>query len=60
MCDESGDIRATFFKEAVDKFYDVLQVDKVYNISEGQVSLPTMHFSLHYFEASGEPANNAF
>ena len=29
VCDESGELRCTCFKEGVDKFYDFLQVDKV-------------------------------
>ncbi|XP_059611665.1 replication protein A 70 kDa DNA-binding subunit [Phlebotomus argentipes] len=33
VVDESGEIRATAFREQVDKFYDMLQVDKVYLIS---------------------------
>jgi replication factor A1 len=50
MCDESGDIRATFFKEAVDKFYDVLQVDKVYLISKGQVKVANKQYSTKQYE----------
>lgn len=26
LCDESGEIRATAFRDAVDKYYDMLQV----------------------------------
>ncbi|CAL5058144.1 unnamed protein product [Urochloa decumbens] len=34
---EGGEIRAVCFKEAVDKFYDLIEVDKVYFISRGSV-----------------------
>ncbi|XP_062219115.1 replication protein A 70 kDa DNA-binding subunit C-like [Phragmites australis] len=34
---EGGEIRATCFKEAVDQFYDLIEVDKVYLISRGNV-----------------------
>lgn len=33
LCDESGEIRATAFKNECDKFYDMIQIDKVYYIS---------------------------
>jgi len=40
MLDSSGvDIRATFFKEAVDKFYTTLQVDQVYTFSGGRLKV---------------------
>lgn len=34
LVDESGEIRATGFNEAVDKFYDLLELDKVFYISK--------------------------
>lgn len=34
LCDESGEIRATAFQAQVDKYYDMLEVDKVYYISK--------------------------
>ncbi|KAL6634291.1 hypothetical protein ACP70R_026962 [Stipagrostis hirtigluma subsp. patula] len=34
---EGGEIRVTCFKEAVDQFYDKIEVDKVYLISRGTV-----------------------
>lgn len=34
LADQSGEIRATAFKEQVDKFYDMLEVDKVYFVSK--------------------------
>ncbi|KPJ03587.1 Replication protein A 70 kDa DNA-binding subunit [Papilio xuthus] len=33
LCDDSGEIRATAFKNECDKFYDMIEVDKVYYIS---------------------------
>ncbi|XP_063992833.1 replication protein A 70 kDa DNA-binding subunit [Diachasmimorpha longicaudata] len=44
LLDESGDIRCTAFREAVDKFYDMIEVGKVYYISR----------------CSLKPANKAF
>lgn len=35
--DESGEIRATAFRDQVDKFYDMIEVDKVYYISKCQL-----------------------
>lgn len=34
MCDETGEIRATAFGDQVDKFYDYLEIGKVYYISK--------------------------
>jgi replication factor A1 len=34
LCDEGGEIRATAFRDQVDKFYDMLEVDKVYYITK--------------------------
>ncbi|XP_022901411.1 replication protein A 70 kDa DNA-binding subunit [Onthophagus taurus] len=34
LIDESGEIRATAFRDLVDKFYDMIEVDKVYYISK--------------------------
>ncbi|XP_015111159.1 replication protein A 70 kDa DNA-binding subunit [Diachasma alloeum] len=44
LLDESGEIRCTAFREAVDKFYDIIEVGKVYYISRCQL----------------KPANKAF
>jgi len=35
LLDSGGEIKATFFNDAVDKWYDYLQVDQVYYISRG-------------------------
>jgi len=45
VCDESGELRCTCFKEGVDKFYDFIQVDKVYLISKGQVKPANKQFN---------------
>ena len=46
MLDSSGtDIRATFFKEAVDKFYNMLEVDKVYTFSGGRLKVANMQYN---------------
>ncbi|KAL3286520.1 hypothetical protein HHI36_001025 [Cryptolaemus montrouzieri] len=37
LLDESGEIRCTGFKEMVDKYYDYIQVDKIYFISKCQI-----------------------
>lgn len=34
LMDESGEIRCTGFREAVDKFYEMIEVDKVYYITK--------------------------
>uniref|UniRef100_A0A1B0CNK6 Replication protein A subunit n=1 Tax=Lutzomyia longipalpis TaxID=7200 RepID=A0A1B0CNK6_LUTLO len=34
LVDQSGEIRATAFRDQVDKFYDMLEVDKVYLVSK--------------------------
>ncbi|XP_041979266.1 replication protein A 70 kDa DNA-binding subunit [Aricia agestis] len=45
LCDESGEIRATAFKNECDKFYDMIQVDKVYYISRCQLKTANKQFS---------------
>ncbi|XP_071789766.1 replication protein A 70 kDa DNA-binding subunit-like [Asterias amurensis] len=37
LCDQSGEIRATAFKDQCDKFYDMIEVGKVYYISRGSL-----------------------
>lgn len=37
LMDESGEIRATAFKEMVDKYYNIIEVDKIYFISKCQL-----------------------
>ena len=43
--DESGEIKATGFNNAVDEFYDKLQEGKVYYISKARVNLAKKKFS---------------
>lgn len=46
LLDGSGmDIRATMFKEAVDKFYNFLQVGSVYTISGGRIKVANMQYN---------------
>ncbi|CAK1580169.1 unnamed protein product [Parnassius mnemosyne] len=45
LCDESGEIRATAFKNECDKFYDIIQVDKVYYISRCQLKTANKQFT---------------
>jgi replication factor A1 len=42
---EGGEIRATLFNNACDKFYNVLEVDKVYQITKGQIKPANKSFS---------------
>lgn len=45
LMDESGEIRCTGFREAVDKFYEMIQVDKVYFISKCQLKPANKQFT---------------
>ncbi|CAH0398399.1 unnamed protein product [Chilo suppressalis] len=45
LFDESGEIRATAFKNECDKFYDIIQVDKVYYISRCQLKTANKQFT---------------
>ena len=46
MLDSSGkDIRGTFFREAVDKFYSYLQVGKVYRITGGRIKIANPNYN---------------
>ncbi|XP_060534941.1 replication protein A 70 kDa DNA-binding subunit [Cylas formicarius] len=45
LVDESGEIRLTFFRDLADKFYDQLQVDKVYYISKCQLKTANKQFN---------------
>lgn len=45
MLDSSQDIRATFFKEAVDKFYHMLEVGKVYTFTGGRLKVANMQYN---------------
>lgn len=44
LVDESGEIRATAFRDLVDKFYDMIEVDKVYYISKCQLKIANKQF----------------
>ena len=46
LLDSSGtDIRATFFKEGVDKFYNMIETDKVYTFSGGRLKVANMQYN---------------
>lgn len=45
LIDDSGEIRATAFNEAVTMFYPLFEVGKIYTISMGQVKLAKRQFS---------------
>ncbi|KAG0625162.1 hypothetical protein M758_2G032500 [Ceratodon purpureus] len=46
LTDEDGtQIQATMFKDAADKFYDVLQLDKVYYISKGSLRMANKQYA---------------
>jgi replication factor A1 len=46
LLDSSGlDVRATLFKEAVDKFYNILEVGKVYTLTGGRLKVANMQYN---------------
>ncbi|XP_058976432.1 replication protein A 70 kDa DNA-binding subunit-like [Musca domestica] len=45
LMDESGEIRATAFREQCDKFYDMIEVDKLYYISKCQLKPANKQYS---------------
>ncbi|KAH8306223.1 hypothetical protein KR018_004774, partial [Drosophila ironensis] len=45
LMDESGEIRATAFKEQCDKYYDLIQVDSVYLFSKCQLKPANKQYS---------------
>ncbi|EDV22084.1 uncharacterized protein TRIADDRAFT_50671 [Trichoplax adhaerens] len=45
LIDESGEIRATAFRDQVEKFYDVLEVNKVYYISRCSIKTANKNFT---------------
>lgn len=45
LLDSTQDIRATFFREAVDKFYPMLEIDKVYSFSGGRLKVANMQYN---------------
>ncbi|CRK88089.1 CLUMA_CG001874, isoform A [Clunio marinus] len=45
ICDESGEIRVTGFRDQVDKYYDMIEVDKVYYITKCQLKPANKQYS---------------
>jgi replication factor A1 len=45
LLDATQDIRATFFKEAVDKFYHMLQVGSVYTFTGGRLKVASLQYN---------------
>ena len=45
LIDESGEIRATAFKEQCDKFYDMIEIGKIYYISTGTLKSANRQYS---------------
>ncbi|XP_047141686.1 replication protein A 70 kDa DNA-binding subunit isoform X1 [Hydra vulgaris] len=45
LVDESGEIRATAFNEVVDKYYDLLEIGKVYYITKGSLKTANKQYS---------------
>ncbi|XP_050714389.1 replication protein A 70 kDa DNA-binding subunit-like [Eriocheir sinensis] len=45
LLDESGEIRATAFNEQCDKFYDMIEIDKVYFISTATLKTANKQYS---------------
>ncbi|CAH2219942.1 replication A 70 kDa DNA-binding subunit [Pelobates cultripes] len=45
MVDESGEIRATAFNEQVDKFFSLLEVNKVYYFSKGTLKIANKQYT---------------
>ncbi|KAF2878996.1 hypothetical protein ILUMI_27178 [Ignelater luminosus] len=46
LIDESGEIRCTAFRDIVDKFYEMIEVDKIYYITKCQVKAANKQFSI--------------
>lgn len=45
LLDQTQDVRATFFKEAVDKFYSFLQIGSVYTFSGGRLKVANAQYN---------------
>ena len=45
LLDSTQDIRATFFKEAVDRFYNMLELGKVYSFSGGRLKVANAQYN---------------
>jgi len=52
LMDGMGEIRASFFNEAADQYFDVLQVGKVYTFSRGNVKVANRQYNIcnHRYE----------
>lgn len=46
ILDKSGEMRCTVFEELVDKFYNLLEIDKVYKISKGIIRPADKRYAL--------------
>lgn len=45
LVDETGEIRATAFQQQVDKYYDMIEIDKIYYISKCQLKPANKQYS---------------
>jgi replication factor A1 len=45
LCDESGEIRATVWREAADKYFNAVEVGSVYLVARGNLKLANRKFS---------------
>ena len=45
LVDESGEIRATAFKDQCDKFYDMIEIGKVFYITSGNLKAANKQYS---------------
>ncbi|KAL7023570.1 hypothetical protein ACKWTF_012683 [Chironomus riparius] len=45
LCDETGEIRCTGFRDLVDRYYEMIEVDKVYYISKCQLKPANKQYS---------------
>ena len=45
LIDESGEIRATAFKAECDKFYEMIEIGKVYYITQGTLKAANKQYS---------------
>lgn len=45
LIDESGEIRVTAFRDTADKFFDIIEVDKVYYISKAAIKVANKQFN---------------
>lgn len=45
LADDTGEIRVTAFRDQCDKFYDMIEIGKVYILSKGQVKAANKKFS---------------